>query len=186
MTFSHNYTAYVSVSVCVFVIMCIYLHVHSCVKNQNRGRWLLGAFAEWLLLISGSCGAQWHMQQYLNTAWMVTWHGGYTEAIHSSAAIFIHEQECMEWPARFDPDFLLEWDRPWSDLLYHPDCQRSQVSTHCFTKNVLWLNYWLLIGEIVGMCNLLLICRKSLSVHGQKERMRNLFEMLKCHKQILL
>lgn len=58
MTFSHNYTAYVSVSVCVFVIMCIYLHVHPCVKNQNRGRWLLVVFAEWLLLISGSCGAQ--------------------------------------------------------------------------------------------------------------------------------
>lgn len=90
--FFYNYNFFV----CVCVIVCVYVHVHPFVKNQNTDRWLLDVFAECLLLISGSCCAQWNMQQHLNTALCdMTW--GYNEAIHSSAAIFIHEQECMEW-----------------------------------------------------------------------------------------
>lgn len=53
-------------------------------NNQYTGRWLPNMFAECLLLISGSCCAQWH----LNTALCDTV-PGYDRAIFSCTAIFI-------------------------------------------------------------------------------------------------
>lgn len=86
-------------------MLSIQVHAHPTMKNQYTDTWLLNMFTECLLLISNSCSAQWH----LNTALCDTVRG-YDRAIHSSAAIFIHQ--CMEWPELFDPDLVFEPDNP--------------------------------------------------------------------------
>ena len=83
------------VSVCS--IMCIYVHVHPLVKNQNTGRWLLGRvcrvfpayFKQLLCSVARAAAA-------LKHSFVCDMTLGYSQAIHSSAAIFRQEKECMD------------------------------------------------------------------------------------------